>query len=165
MLLHILPPLLFSHEGTLYKCFNFLASSRIHLNCNNQSWLTFQSSACLLPFASLSPICQMFTQSHSEWEEDNTALKLTSLFFPPSHRTICSHWGSEESENTDWVKGKLALPLLASAFAYVDLRVLWDYRISITPMRLKPSWNLEQKTGAHKVSHWFPSSSNSVWAE
>lgn len=78
---------------------------------------------------------------------------------------ICSPWRSKESENTDWVSGKLALPLLASAFAYVDLRELWDYRISITPMRLKPSWDLwSKKQEPRYVSHWFPSSPNSVWA-
>lgn len=59
--------------------------------------------------------------------------------------TIYSHWESKESENTDWVSGKLALPLLASAFAFVDLRELWDYRISFTPMRFKPSWDLWSK--------------------
>lgn len=80
--------------------------------------------------------------------------------------TICSHWGSKENENTDWVSVLLALPLLASAFAYVDLRELWDCRISITPTRLKLSWDLwSKKQEPRYVTHWFPSSPDSVWAE
>lgn len=41
--------------------------------------------------------------------------------------------GETEKVKTDWVCGKLALPLLASAFAYVDSRELWDYSIRMAP--------------------------------
>lgn len=97
----------------------------------------------------------------------HSGLKLTFFFpLPYVYMTIYSPWGSKESENTDWVSSKLALPLLASAFAFVDLRQLWNYRISITPTRLKPSWDLwSKKQEPRYVSHWFPSSRNSVWAE
>lgn len=69
------------------------------------------------------------------------------------------------SKNSDWVSGKLALPPLASAFVYVDLRELWDYNVRKAPLGFIPSWGLwskEQKTGF--VCHWFSFFPNSFWS-
>lgn len=68
------------------------------------------------------------------------------------------------SKNSDWVSGKLALPPLASPFAYVDLRELWDMRKA--PLGFIPSrglWSKEQETGY--VCQRFSFFPNSVWSD
>lgn len=129
--------------------------------------LTFQSSAWVFPFCiSLSFLPGVHATTWWVGTGQHSGLKLDGLFFFLSYvfMTICSHWESKESEDIDWVSGKLALPLLASAFAYVDLRELWDCSVSIAALGFKPRKGLWSKKQESRYI-LFPSFPNSVWTD